>query len=465
MNFPRVLLSAFLVCLFSSFVRAADSDIKNVLFLVSDDLKAHVLGCYGDPVCETPNLDALAERGMVFERAYCQGTWCLPSRRSFMHSRYEGERGPTLGKHLIDNGFYSARVGKIFHMRVPGDIIDGTDGVDIPETWTEKFNCQGQEAHTPGLYRLLNKNIFTTAPEDRQSTRDPHRMFVSVEAEGDGSDQPDYKAAEKTVELLRKHGKAEKPFFIACGMVRPHYPSVAPAGMFEDYPFEEMTLPEVPEGDLDDIPKLGKQGTTSQSTGIDQYPDNMKRMWADYYTTVTFMDQQVGKILDELEGQGLQENTAVVFTSDHGYHLGEHHFWQKSKFHEDVTRVPLIVAAPGYEAGRSKSLSELVDIYPTICELVGVEIPESVQGKSLVPVLEDPSASVRDAAYSLDGKKGSAIRTADWTYMRYRDGSEELYDMVNDPEQFTNLAEEAEFAEKKAELANTLDDKDALAKK
>ena len=461
---PRYFFLVALVCFLARISPQAEEKIENILFIVSDDLKADVLGCYGDEICQTPHLDKLASEGMIFERAYCQGTWCLPSRRSFMHSRYTGERGPTLGKHLIDQGFYSARVGKIFHMRVPGDIIDGTDGVDIPDTWTEKFNCQGQEAHTPGLYRLLNKNIFTTAPENRQSTRDPHRMFVSVEAEGDGSDQPDYKAAEQTIELLQKHGKAEKPFFIATGMVRPHYPSVAPAEFFGDYPFEKMPLPHVPEGDLDDIPNLGKQGSTSESSGIAQYPDNMKRMWADYYATVTFMDEQVGKILAELEKQGLKDSTVVVFTSDHGYHLGEHHFWQKSKFHEDVTRVPLIVSAPGFEAGRTMSLAELVDIYPTVCDLVGVEIPDTVQGKSLVPVLKDPEKTVRIAAFSLDAKKGSAIRTKDWTYMLYRDGTEELYDMKSDPEQFTNLAPDKKYVEKKAELAGILKEKNDLVK-
>lgn len=167
------------------------AEIRNVLFLVSDDLKASALGCYGNEICQTPHLDALAERGMVFERTYCQGTSCGPSRRSFMYSRYTGDRGTTIGEYLIDEGFYSARVGKIFHMRVPADIIDGTDGADVTETWTERFNTQGQEAHTEGLYRLLNHNISTRAPENRQSTRMPYRMFASVVSDGDGSEQPD----------------------------------------------------------------------------------------------------------------------------------------------------------------------------------------------------------------------------------------------------------------------------------
>ncbi|MDF1825551.1 MAG: sulfatase [Verrucomicrobiales bacterium] len=453
----------FLLLLLTLSPLRADPEIRNVLFLVADDLKASVLGCYGDEVCATPHLDALAARSMVFDRAYCQGTWCQPSRESFMHSRYVGDHGPTLGKHLIDQGFYSARVGKIFHMRVPGDIIDGTDGNDVPDTWTEKFNCRGQEAHTPGLYRLLNQNIETRALENRQSTKMPFRMFASVESDGDGTEQPDWKAAGKTVELLKKHGKSDKPFFLATGFVRPHYPSVAPASYFEDYPISKIDAPEVPEGDLSDIPKPARAGSTSENTGISKFPDNIKRMWSDYYATVTFMDEQLGRVMNELDRQGLRDSTLVIFASDHGYHLGEHHFWQKSKFHEEVTRVPLMVAAPGFETGRTKALAELVDIYPTVCDLVGVGMPDSVQGKSLRPVLRDPGASVREVAYSTNRKQGDFVRSDRWAYMKYHDGSEELYDMEKDPGQFTNLAGMKAVAAEQAMMAVFLEGRMAEA--
>lgn len=457
----RLLLLLLLLALPATSSRA-ETEIKNVLFLIADDLKASVLGTYGDEFCHTPNIDALANQGMVFDRAYCQGTWCQPSRQSFMHSRYQGNDGSTLGQHLIANGFYSARVGKIFHMRVPGDIIDGTDGNDVPETWTERFNCQGQEAHTPGLYRLLNHNIETRAPENRQSTKMPFRMFASVESDGDGSEQPDWKAAEKTVELLKQQKNSDKPFFIATGFVRPHYPSVAPASYFEKYPYSEIPIPPVPEGDLDDIPEAGQNGTTSESSGIAKYPDNIRKMWADYYATVTFMDEQLGKVIASLEEEGLRESTAIIFTSDHGYHLGEHHFWQKSKFHEDVARVPFIVSVPGVESGRTMALSELMDIYPTVCDLLGVAIPESVQGESLRPVLSDPSATVRKATFTLDRKKGHAVRTADWAFFKYAKGGEELYDMKADPEQFTNLAKDPGSKKARAAMMKVLKSKAAL---
>ena len=427
--------------------------IKNVLFIISDDLKASVLGCYGDKICKTPNIDRLAREGLVFERAYCQGTSCAPSRQSFMFSRYRGKGNINLGQHFKENGWYSARVGKIYHMRVPGDIIAGTNGLDIASSWTERFNSPGQEAHTPGEYACLNLNIFTTDLAGRQSTRMPHRMFVSVKYDGDGSDQPDHKSAIKAIELLQKH--ADDPFFLAVGLIRPHYPMVAPHQYFAPYRWQDMAMPRQVENDLDDIPRLGLAGTISSKNPIGMYPDNQKRMWAAYYASVMFMDEQVGRILEELDRLSLRDSTAVVFTSDHGYHLGEHGFWQKSNLHEEVLRVPLIMSVPGYETGRTKSIVELVDMYPTLADLVGLDVPEDVQGKSLVPILKDHSVSVKHGALSFN--KGVSLRTSRWHYMRYTDQTKELYDMKKDRGQFVNLAKNREFADILKELDDTLD--------
>ncbi len=424
----------------------AESKIKNVLFLISDDLKASVLGVYGDPICETPNIDRLAQEGMVFDRTYCQGTSCAPSRQSFMHSRYKGETEINMGKHFIDNGYFSARVGKIYHMKVPGDIIAGTDGLDIESTWLESYNSPGLEAHTVGDYACLNLNIFTSDLGGRYSTAMPHRWFVTVSYEGDGSDQPDYKTASQTIDLIRQ--RKNEPFYLAAGFVRPHYPMVAPQHYFDKYPIEDIELPYVPEDDHDDIPPMGFPNVVSTKDPIGKYPDNQKRMWAGYYATVTYMDEQLGRIVDELEAQGLRDETVIVFTSDHGYHLGEHHFWQKGNLHEEALRVPLIISAPGFRGGRSAAMVELVDIFPTVAELTGLSIPDSVQGESLVPILIDPNQRVREAALSIDGS-GYALRTERWAYIRYNDDTEELYDMVSDPGQITNLAINPE---KKAEL-------------
>lgn len=414
----------------------ATSKIKNVLFIISDDLKASVLGCYGDQVVQSPNIDRLAQRGVVFERAYCQGTWCAPSRQSFMFSRYKGTGEVNMGEHFRNNGHYSARVGKIYHMRVPGDIIAGTNGLDVASSWTERFNSPGKEAHTPGDYACLNRNIFTTELEGRESTQMPNRMFVSVAYDGDGSDQPDHKSATKANELLQAHG--ERPFFLAVGFVRPHYPMVQPRQYFEPYPWQDMRLPQAVENDLADIPKLGIPRKTSATNGMGKYPDNQKRMWQAYYASVQFMDHQVGRLLDQLDALGLTDSTAIVFTSDHGYHLGEHGFWQKANLHEEVLRVPLIISAPGYQPGRSSSIVELVDMFPTLSELAGLDIPQGLHGTSLVPILKDNDAQVKETALSFN--KGTSLRTRDWHYMRYDDGTAELYDMKADPNEFTNLA-------------------------
>ena len=415
----------------------AQSKVRNVLFLISDDLKASVLGCYGNEVCQTSNIDKLASRSLVFERAYCQGTSCNPSRTSLMHSRYLGKSDMNLGKLFRDNSYYSARVGKIYHMRVPGDIIAGTDGLDIPSSWTERFNSKGLEAHTPGDYACLNLNIFTKELEGRQSTKMPHRMFVTVSYDGDGSDQPDHKTSTKIIDLLRKH--KDEPFFLAAGFVRPHYPMVQPKKYFDQYPYAKIKLPLQAANDLEDIPKQGLASTRSGTNSIGKYPENQKRMWSGYYASTQFMDEQVGRILDELDRLGLRDSTAIVFTSDHGYHLGEHTFWQKSNLHEEVLRVPMIISVPGMKSGRTRSIVELVDLMPTLATICDINVPPTVQGKSLLPVLKDHSVSVKEGALSFH-RGGISYRVNGWSYTRYKGGEEEFYDMKEDPDQFLNLA-------------------------
>lgn len=431
---------------------APPTEIKNVLFIIADDLRANVLGCYGDPFCKTPNIDKLASEGMLFSRAYCQGTSCAPSRRSLMFSRYQGKGKVNMGQYFRENGWYTARVGKIYHMRVPGDIIAGTNGEDIASSWTERFNSPGLEAHTPGDYACLNLNIFTENLEARESTKMPNRMFVTVKYDGDGSDQPDYKSAKKAIELLRKH--KEEQFFLAVGLVRPHYPMVAPREYFEPYPWKDMRLPPQQTDDLDDIPKLGKPKVVSSTNPIGKYPDNQKRMWSGYYASVTFMDEQVGKIINELDALGLRESTAIVFTSDHGYHLGDHQFWQKSNLHEQVLRVPLVMSVPELSPGVTDAVVELVDIYPTVCELTGQPIPDETQGTSLVPLLTKRRTQVKSGALSFNN--GFSLRTEHWHYMCYKDGTRELYDMQTDPGEFSNLANESEYQPRLRELDDIL---------
>lgn len=453
-------------CMTCTLARANDSlPIQRVVLIVADDLKADVLSCYGNQTCSTPHLDRLAREGLVFNRAYCQGTWCAPSRQSFMYSRYIGKSRQTLGEVLRSNGWYSARVGKIFHMRVPGDIIAGTDGEDVAACWSERFNSPGLEAHTPGNYACLNLNISTTAMEGRQSTAMPHRMFVTVRSEGDGSDQPDAKSANRAIELLRAH--KDGPFFLALGFVRPHYPMVAPAKYFDQYDHSSIQLPHVPADDLEDIPQAGLRGTRNGNNGIGKYPENQQRMWAGYYASVSFMDEQLGKVLAELERLGIRDQTTVIFTSDHGYHLGEHTLWQKKNFHEHVTRVPLIIDAPDCPNGETNAMTELVDLYPTVLDLAGLSVPNDIDGKSLRPILSDPLSEHRRSVLSSDvvnGKREYAVRTAKYAYIRYIDGSEELYDMEQDPGQYKNLVRFPESRGTLTEMRALLNERVAAAK-
>jgi len=434
--------------------------VKNVLFIVADDLKT-TLSCYGEDLVQTPNIDALAKDGVVFTRAYCNAVWCAPSRASFMMGRYKANLKDhvSVAEHFKNNGYYTARSGKVYHMRVPGDTVAGTDGHDHPASWVEKYNAKGLEAHTPGKYALLNKNDFKDADdmENRQSTGTRWRMFVSVESEGDGSDQPDYKAADKAIEMMRK--SQDKPFFIGLGFVRPHYPMVAPKKYFDMYPLDKIKLPKTVENDLDDIPVKGRAGTLGTKSGIDKYIDNQKRMWRAYYASVTFMDDQLGRVMKELDELGIRDETAIVFLSDHGYHLGEHGLWEKYALHEEVSRVPLIISVPGGLKGESESIVELVDLYPTLSDLAGLPKPAAVHGKSLAPLLtKNINKKVRDAAYSWNGGN-NALRTKNWAYMQYPDGEEELYDMINDPLQFTNLARKPEQKEKLVNFRKKLKEK------
>ena len=415
------------------------SNAKNILFIISDDLKADALNCYGNKSAHTPNIDKLASEGTLFQNAYCQGTVCAPSRASFMRGKYFGKNEITWGEHFQNYGYSSTRVGKIFHMRVPGDIIAGTDGQDVEKCWTAKYNIPGREAHTPGNYACLNLNKFTKALEGRETTRMPNRMFVTVDYIGDGSDQPDWKAATKSIELLKQFKKDKKPFFLATGLIRPHYPNVAPKQYFDLYPFRRMNLPFVPDDDWKDMPKAAISNSNSKFFGIDKFPDNQKKMWTGYLATVSFMDEQVGRILKALKELELDKNTVVFFTSDHGYLLGEHHFWQKNNLREEVVRVPLIIKSPATEPSVNNSVVELIDLFPTACHLVGIPKPHTIQGASLVPIIQNAREKIKESAMSYTSR-GTLIRTKEWAFMKYKDGSEELYDMIKDSKQFVNLA-------------------------
>jgi iduronate 2-sulfatase len=426
----------------------------NVLFIISDDLTSTALSCYGNTICRTPNIDRLAASGTRFTRAYCQGTYCGPSRASFLSGYYPHATGvlgytsprPAIGdratwpEHFKNAGYHTARVSKVYHMGVPGGIEEGGDGADDPASWTEKFNSPGPEWKAPGNGETLENNPDGKKPAVGGNT------FVVVEADGDDLVHSDGKTAAKAVELIGR--LAGKPFFLAVGFVRPHVPFVAPKTYFPPFlPYDKLPLPPKIDGDWDDIPKLGINYKTSVNMKMDER--RQKKAVGGYYAAVAFMDAQVGKVLDALDRSGQADNTIVIFTSDHGYHLGEHDFWAKVSLHEESAKVPLIIRVPGKKPAVCHSLVELLDLYPTVARLCGLEVPSRLQGKDISSAFDNPSHTVRDAAFSVaPSHKGFLLREDRWAYIQYTEdgsGGAELFDMANDPQQYVNLAENPEF--------------------
>jgi len=421
----------------------------NVLFVIADDCTYTALSCYGNTVCKTPNIDSLAARGTRFTRAFCQGTYCGPSRASFMSGYYPhatgglGYRSPrpfigdrsTWPEHFKNAGYYTARVSKIYHMGVPGGIEKGTNGADDPRSWTERFNSQGPEWKAKGDGETLENNVDGKRPVVGGNT------LVVVEADGDDLVHSDGKTARKAVELIEKH--KDEPFWLGVGFVRPHVPYVSPRTYFPPFkPYNKMVLPEKRRGDWDDIPKPGINYKNSVNMKLDIR--RQKKAVGGYYAAVSFMDAQVGKVLDALKKADLFDKTIIVFTSDHGYHLGEHDFWEKVSLHDESARVPLIICVPGKRPAVCESLVELLDLYPTTAALCGLEVPKRLQGKDISPMLDDPTREVRDAAFSVAPmRKGFLLREHGYAYIQYGEKAErgiELFDMKRDPKQFTNLA-------------------------
>jgi iduronate 2-sulfatase len=426
----------------------------NVLFIISDDLTSTALSCYGNKVCKTPHIDRLAARGMLFTRAYCQGAFCGPSRASMMSGYYPHATGiqgyvspraaiggrATWPEHFKNAGYYSARVSKVYHMGIPGDIETGADGADDPISWTERFNCQGPEWKAPGIGETLEGN-----PDGRKKVMGGN-TFVVVAADGDDMVHSDGHTAAKACELIAAH--KDQAFFLAVGFVRPHVPFVSPASYHTAYPWEVTVLPDKVPGDWDDIPKDGINYKTSKNMRMNI--TQQKKAVAGYYAAVTFMDAQVGKVLDALDRTGLAARTIVIFTGDNGFHLGEHDFWAKVSLHEESAKIPLIISVPGKQPGISQAFVELLDLYPTTARLCGLEVPARLQGKDLTPVLDDPVRQVRDSAFCVSGgSKAMLLRDDRWAYIQYgvtAAGGIELFDMQKDPGQYTNLAMVPEFA-------------------
>jgi arylsulfatase A-like enzyme len=448
---------------------AQDKPKLNVLYIVSDDLN-NQLSCYGDKTVKSPRIDELASRGVRFDRAYCQFPLCNPSRASFLTGLRPDQTGVlenatqfrknvpdavSIGQLFQKAGYFVARVGKLYHYGVPTQI--GTDGLDDPPSWMAKFNPRGRDKDD-------EPKIFTLTPGPPPSFGGTPSW---LSADGDDSEQTDAIGAAMTIKLLEEHAQAGgKPFFIACGFFRPHTPYVAPHKYFEMYPKDKLPLAEQKEGDLNDIPPAALQ---SRRRDMDERLTREARQA--YFASISFMDQQVGKLLDALDRLKLTDKTIVVFHSDHGYHTGDHDgMWQKQSLFEQSARVPLIIAAPGSKSGGKAvaGCAELIDVYPTLAELCGLKVPAELQGKSLAPQLNDASAPTKGFALTQvrrggggmgKGKKnkekaamaafpGYSLRTDHYRYTEWDSGAKgvELYDHQSDPQEFTNLAKDPAHA-------------------
>jgi uncharacterized sulfatase len=433
----------------------------NVLLIAIDDLN-NSLGCYDHPLVKSPNIDRLAARGIKFDRAYCQYPLCNPSRSSLLgglrpdRSRIYDNSTPirkvfpdivTLPQLFKNNGFFSGRVGKLYHYGVPGQI--GTSGLDDAPSWNEFVNPRGRD-------RDDEADVINFTPD-----RGLGAALCWMEAKGTDEEQTDGKVAAETIRLLQEH--KDKPFFIAAGFYRPHVPDIATQKYFDMYPLESVTLPKEPEGHLTNVPPIALT-TKPLNYGLDE--EKLRRFKRAYFASITFVDAQVGKVLDEMDRLGLSTNTIVVLFGDHGWSLGEHGQWQKQLLFEEVARVPLIFALPKTAVtGACPRTVELVDIYPTLAELAGLKPPENLEGRSMRVLLENPRARWATPALTQqmrnDGGRrimGYSIRTERWRYTEWDGGKSgtELYDHNADPHEWVNLATEPVYAKTVSDMKKLL---------
>ncbi|MHC4995264.1 MAG: sulfatase [Planctomycetota bacterium] len=437
----------------------------NVLFIISDDLN-NALGCYGHPLVKTPNIDRFAARGVLFQKAYCQYAVCGPSRNSMLTGLYPNTTGILANRQIFRQtipthvslsqafrleGYLAARVGKLYHHDVPKAV--GTDGHEDPASWEVTINPAGCD-------RLIEEpDIFTLQPGNFGSM-----LSWYASPRDDRSHTDGMLATEAEWILERCARQPERPFFLAVGFFRPHTPFVAPQTYFNQYPAEAMPIVRGIKEDRADLPPdaLGSVKKIEESLSDDLKQQAVRG----YFASISFMDAQVGRLLDALDRLNLADNTIVVFTSDHGYHLGEHGLWKKLSLFEESARVPLIIAAPGARRGAvAKAPVGLIDLYPTLTELCDVESPTNLQGQSLAPMLSDPSHAGRNWALTQvsRGSKaqltyGYSIRTPRWRYTEWDEGrrGRELYDHETDPRELNNLIDEDVHRGLIGELSNKL---------
>jgi iduronate 2-sulfatase len=459
----------------SAWAQDAAKKRRNVLFIAADDLRP-TLGCYGDPLVQSPNIDRMAADGMVFQRAYCQQAVCSPSRNGVLtglrpdtigiydlptHFRTKLPDVVTLPQHFQENGYHTERMGKIFHT--------AHGNYDDRRSWTVSPGPFGPPPETEDRTEAASRRQQPPRPQQRPNGPPTGMPDVEDNALGDG------KMTDRAVERLRELAKGEKPFFLALGYHKPHLPFIAPKRYWDRYDPAKFTLEplkNLPEG----APPYAGQGAGELRTyaGVPKQgpiPDDMaRRLLHGYYACISYIDALIGRVLDELDRLGLKDDTIVILWGDHGWHLGDHGMWAKHTNFEQATNAPIIVRAPDQKKkGRTDALVEFVDMYPSLCELAGLTPPKGLEGTSFVPLLDDPKRPWKSAVFHLwpktvQGRKGMGrslrtdrYRLTEWTFEGFpEDTTIELYDYRDDPRETANLATKPENEKLVRELRDRL---------
>ena len=428
----------------------------NILFIAIDDLNDWV-GCMkGHPQVKTPHMDRLAKRGVLFSNAHVQATYCGPSRMSVMSGRLASNTGaygfdptydrqpalkglPSLPAWFQQHGYYTVGGGKIYHQGIQQG-NDGAGGFD-------RDLGNGGHGSSPRTPINWHTRIWDFGPfPDRDEDVDSYKMTRAAAAE------------------LSK--AQENPLFLGIGFRRPHVPLHVPPHWFDMYPEDKVVLPNVPQDDLGDVPSFGRDNALTDKQAAPTHAEVLeKQKWRKlvqaYLACISFTDHCVGMLLDALDAGPNKDNTLIVLWSDHGWHLGEKQHWAKRTLWEETTRVPLIIAGPGVGTGTSSRSVMLLDLFPTLCDLAGIPAREQLEGRSLRPLLKNPQAAWGIPAITTLDPGSHSVRDERWRYIRYADGSEELYDHSVDPDEFKNLAGDPKLATVTAKLRKFVPEKDA----
>lgn len=445
-----LLICTLVVSEFSWLERGSASEANkkpNVLFIAVDDLNDWI-GCLGGhPQARTPNIDALAARGVNFVHAYCASPVCNPSRTALMTGLRSSTSGVynndidrrttvcndvvPLNTHFHRNGYGVFAAGKLYHG--DGDQFGEYDEYFMtPKEFSGDLKPgQGESGGVGGI------------------------RFARVD--GEDKDMHDYHTVDYCVEQLQK--RHEKPFFLVCGLHKPHMGWNVPRKYYDMFPLESIQLPKTLDSDLEDLPQAGvkmarPEGDHAQILKSGRWKDAVQG----YLAAGAFCDAMIGRLLTEFDKSAYRDNTIIVFWGDHGWHLGEKQHWRKFALWEEATRAPLFFVAPGVTKPKQicERTVDFMSIYPTLCEMCGLETPKHVEGVSVKPLLENPQAEWDRPALTTHGYENHAVRSEKWRYIRYADGGEELYDEVQDPLEWKNLAGDPNLAEVKSELARWL---------